>query len=95
MSCFDPKMLRIPKWRPAFPLTLRCKDRLELFFERRGHGQAFDDNAVQGVPGIRFKSFAFSRVRRRTPDPIASNLVPAYPQQNKFPSRVKNSPELT
>lgn len=35
------------------PLTLRRKDRLELFFERRGHGQAFDDHAVQGAPGDR------------------------------------------
>jgi hypothetical protein len=29
-------------------LTLRRKDRLELLFERRGHGQAFDDHVVQG-----------------------------------------------
>jgi hypothetical protein len=29
----DPKMLRISKWRLVLPLTLRRKDRLELFFE--------------------------------------------------------------
>jgi hypothetical protein len=46
-------MLRVPKWRPALPLTLRRKDRLELFFERRGHGQAFDDHVLQGGPGDR------------------------------------------
>jgi hypothetical protein len=46
-------MLRIPKWRPALPLTLRSKDRLELFFEGRGRGQAFDDHVVQGGPGDR------------------------------------------
>jgi hypothetical protein len=44
-------MLRIPKWRAALPLTLRGKDRLDLFFEGRGHGQAFDDHFVQGGPG--------------------------------------------
>jgi hypothetical protein len=38
---------RILKWRPALPLAFRRKDRLELFFERRGHGQAFDDHVVQ------------------------------------------------
>jgi hypothetical protein len=32
----------------SVPLTLRDKDRLELFFEGRGHGQAFDDHVVQG-----------------------------------------------
>ena len=48
-------MLRIPKWRPALPLTLRCKDRLDLFFEGRGHGPAFDNQVVQVVPGIGFK----------------------------------------
>src|SRR4030095_15090952 len=42
-----------PKWRPALQLTLRRKDRLELCFERRGHGQAFDDHFVQGSPGDR------------------------------------------
>ena len=36
-------------------LTLRRKDRLELFFERRVHGHAFDDHVVQGGPGIGFK----------------------------------------
>ena len=41
-------MLRIPNWRLALPLTLRRKDRLELFFEARGHGQAFDDHVVEG-----------------------------------------------
>jgi hypothetical protein len=49
----DPKMLEIPKWRLALPLALRRKDRLELLFERRGHGQAFDDHVVQGTPGDR------------------------------------------
>gem|GEM_PF-4675498 len=49
----NPKMLRIPKWRPAFPLTLRREDRLELFFEGRRHGQAFNDHVVQGGPGDR------------------------------------------
>jgi hypothetical protein len=48
-------MLSILKWRPDLLLTLRGKDRLELFFERRGHGQAFDDHAVQGGPGTGFK----------------------------------------
>jgi hypothetical protein len=48
-------MLRIPKWRPVLPLALRRKDRLELFFERRRHGQAFDDHVVRGAPGIVFK----------------------------------------
>jgi hypothetical protein len=48
-------MLRIPNWRLALPLTLRRKDRLELFFEARGHGQAFDDHVVQVAPGIGFK----------------------------------------
>jgi hypothetical protein len=33
-------------------LTLRRKNRLELFFDDRGHGQAFDDHAVQCGPGI-------------------------------------------
>jgi hypothetical protein len=46
-------MVRIPKWRLALPLTLRCKDWLELFFERRGHGQVFDDHVVQGGAGDR------------------------------------------
>jgi hypothetical protein len=46
-------MLRIPKWRPALLLTLRRKDRLELFFEGCGHGQAFDDHAVLGGSGDR------------------------------------------
>src|SRR5262245_7971067 len=36
--------------RPALPLTLGRKDWLELFFERRGHGQAFEDHVVQGGP---------------------------------------------
>ena len=35
------------------PLTLRREDRLELFFEGRGHGQAFDDHVVQGGAGDR------------------------------------------
>src|SRR4029453_7863130 len=43
----DHKILRIPKWG-LLPLTLQCEDRLELFFEGRGHGQAFDDHVVQG-----------------------------------------------
>ena len=53
-------MLRIPKWRPAFPLTLWREDRLELFFEGRGRGQAFDGHAVQGGlgdPGLRYARF--------------------------------------
>jgi hypothetical protein len=64
-------MLRIPKWRLAFPLTLRHEDRLQLFFERRGHGQAFDDHVVQGGSGVSgLRSFASSRLRQRTPDPM-------------------------
>ena len=47
----DLKMLGIPKWRCS--LTLRRKNRLELFFECREHGQAFDDHVVQGGPGDR------------------------------------------
>jgi hypothetical protein len=46
----------VTRWgqvRPAFRLALRREDRLELFFERRGHGQAFDDHAVQSGPGDR------------------------------------------
>jgi hypothetical protein len=35
------------------PLTLRREDRLELFFEGHGHGQAFDDHVVQGGAGDR------------------------------------------
>jgi hypothetical protein len=46
-------MPRIPKWRRALPLTLGRKDRLELFFERRGYGQVFDDQVVEGGPGDR------------------------------------------
>jgi hypothetical protein len=34
-------------------LTLRREDRLELFFEGCGHGQAFDDDAVQCGSGDR------------------------------------------
>jgi hypothetical protein len=49
----DPKILRIPKRRPALRLTLRRKDRLELFFEGWGHGQAFDNHVVQGSTGDR------------------------------------------
>ena len=49
----NPKMLRIPKWRLALLLTLRGKDRLELFFEGCGHGEAFDDHVVQGASGDR------------------------------------------
>ena len=49
------KELTAPKWRPVLLLTLRRKDRLELFFEGGGHGQAFDDHVVQGGPGIEFK----------------------------------------
>jgi hypothetical protein len=48
LTADDHKPLRIPKWRPVLPLTLWRKDRLELFFERRGHGQVFDDHVVQG-----------------------------------------------
>jgi len=47
-------MLQIPEYDRLL-LTLRRKDRLELFFERRWHGQAFHDHAVQGAPGIGFK----------------------------------------
>src|SRR5262245_18169750 len=32
-------------------LTLGRENRLELFFERRRDGQAFDDHVVQGGPG--------------------------------------------
>jgi hypothetical protein len=32
---------------------LLLKGRLELFFEGRGHGQAFNDHVVQGGPGDR------------------------------------------
>jgi hypothetical protein len=53
MSYFDLKVLRIPKWRSDLPLTLRRMDRLELFFERGGDGQAFDDHVVQCGPGDR------------------------------------------
>jgi hypothetical protein len=41
-------MLEIPKWQPILPLALRREDRLELFFEGRGNGPAFDDHVVQG-----------------------------------------------
>jgi hypothetical protein len=30
------------------PANLARKDRLEPFFEGRGHGQTFDDHVVQG-----------------------------------------------
>ena len=52
-TAHDPKMLSIRRWRPALPLTFRRKDRLELLFEGRGHGQAFDDHVVQSGPGDR------------------------------------------
>jgi hypothetical protein len=51
LAADDHKMLSMSKWQPDSPLALRRKDRLELFFERRGHGQAFDDHFVQGSPG--------------------------------------------
>jgi hypothetical protein len=53
LTADDPKVLRIPKWRPTLALVLRYEDRLELFFERGGHGQTFDDHVVQGGPGDR------------------------------------------
>src|SRR5262249_48466852 len=59
--------VRILRWRPAFPLTRRRKNRLELFFEARGHGQAFDDHLCIVARGSGSRSFAFSRLRRRTP----------------------------
>jgi hypothetical protein len=37
----------------GLPLALRRKDRLELFFQCRGPGQAFDDHVVQGDSGDR------------------------------------------
>jgi hypothetical protein len=40
----------------SLPLTLGREDRIELFFEGRGHGQAFDDLMLcRVVPGIGFK----------------------------------------
>jgi hypothetical protein len=51
----DRKMLPVRNGDSAFPLTLRRTDRLKLFFEGHGHGQAFDDHVVQGSPGIGFK----------------------------------------
>jgi hypothetical protein len=82
-------MLRIPNWRLALPLTLRRKDRLELFFEARGHGQAFDDHVVQGSPGdrvqghLRFLGFGdelrilqrFQKSRFRGAHPIAWHVL--------------------
>jgi hypothetical protein len=56
LTADDSKIPRIPKWRPALPLVRRRKDRFELFFEGRGHGQAFDDHDVQGGPGDRIQS---------------------------------------
>jgi hypothetical protein len=52
LTADDYEMLRLPRWR-TLPLTLRRKDRLELFFEARGHGQAFDHHVVQDGPGDR------------------------------------------
>ena len=45
------------------------------FFEGRRHGQAVDDRVVQRGPGIRFEVMGVPRLRRRTLDLIASNLV--------------------
>jgi hypothetical protein len=53
LTADNPKILRIPRWRPALLLTLRRKDRFELFFEGGWHGQAFDDHVVQSGPGDR------------------------------------------
>ena len=52
-------------------LTLRRKDRLELFFEGRGHRQAFDDLLCKVAPGIGYKVIRVFRLRRRTLDPLA------------------------
>jgi hypothetical protein len=76
LTADDHRMLRIPKWRPGLPLTLRCEDRLELFFERRGHGQAFDDKLCKVVPGIGFRVIRVFLLRRRTPDPSAFSGKP-------------------
>jgi hypothetical protein len=37
------------------PANLRRKDRFELFFDRRAHGQAFDDHFLRSGPGDRVK----------------------------------------
>jgi hypothetical protein len=66
------RMLRIPKWRLALPLA-SAKDRLELFFKHR----RLRRSCCAGCPRRSdLRSFAFSRLRRRTLGPSASSGKP-------------------
>src|SRR5262249_31318987 len=66
-----------------FP-TRRRKDRLQLFFERRAWTGLRRSGCAVWSRGSGSGSCASSRLWRRIPHPVASNLVPAYPQQKEF-----------
>jgi hypothetical protein len=58
------------------PLTLRRKDRLELLLSAAGMDRPSTIMLCKGGAGDRVsRSFAFYRLRRRTPDAIASNFI--------------------
>ena len=61
----DHKILRIPKWG-LLPLTLQCEDRLEHFFEGRGHGQDLRRSCCAGsrerYAGVPLASFTLTRL---------------------------------
>jgi hypothetical protein len=96
-------MLSILKWRLALLLTLRCEDRLELFFKGPGHGQAFDDHAVQSRDRIHGHSLFLGfgdklRIvqilrkagRRRFAERLLRDFYPILPSSG---GRIKGTPK--
>ena len=62
-------MLRIPKRRPALPLTLGAGIGLSFSLRAAGIDRPSTIMLYSVVRGSGLRSFAFSRLRRRTPDP--------------------------
>jgi hypothetical protein len=85
-----PRCYGFRKWRLAVPLTLRREDRLELFFERCRHGQAFSMMLCNVAPGIGFKVIrVFS-----APATNSGSFSAFRKAASKARTRSRNTPEL-
>jgi hypothetical protein len=76
LTADDHKMLRIPKWRPALPLAFGARIYLSFSFSPAGMDRPSTIMLCRVVQGSSLRSFAFSRLRRRTPDPSAFSEKP-------------------